>query len=74
MLSNIGPGAFILLIILILILFGPNKLPELGRSAGKTLREFKTGASNLIDADVDDDIEPSKNKTEKGENTKNHER
>ncbi|QKI81840.1 twin-arginine translocase TatA/TatE family subunit [Kroppenstedtia eburnea] len=42
------PG-MILILLAALILFGPKKLPELGRVLGKTLREFKNSASGLIE-------------------------
>ncbi|MFD1885953.1 twin-arginine translocase TatA/TatE family subunit [Paenibacillus wenxiniae] len=45
---GIGPTGFILLIILALILFGPNKLPELGRAVGRTFREFKEGTRDMM--------------------------
>lgn len=45
MIGNIGPAGFILILVVALILFGPNKLPELGRAAGRTLREFKESFS-----------------------------
>ena len=45
---NIGAPGYILLIILALLLFGPNKLPELGRAVGRTFREFKEGAREII--------------------------
>ncbi|WP_322903000.1 twin-arginine translocase TatA/TatE family subunit [Paenibacillus campi] len=51
MLSGIGPTGFILLIILALILFGPNKLPELGRAVGRTFREFKEGTRDMMKDD-----------------------
>ena len=38
---GIGAGEFALILIVGLIVFGPSKLPELGRSLGKLLREFK---------------------------------
>lgn len=41
MLSNIGIPGLILVFIILLIVFGPSKLPELGRACGQTLREFR---------------------------------
>ena len=41
MLSNIGIPGLILIIILALILFGPKKLPELGRAVGQTLENLR---------------------------------
>lgn len=49
MFSGIGATGVILLVIVALLLFGPNKLPELGRAFGRTLREFKAGAKDLMD-------------------------
>ncbi|WP_454189958.1 twin-arginine translocase TatA/TatE family subunit [Paenibacillus sp. Marseille-Q7038] len=45
---NIGGTGFILLVIVALLLFGPNKLPELGRAVGRTFREFKNGAQEIM--------------------------
>jgi len=47
--SGIGISGVILLVLIALLLFGPSKLPELGRAFGRTLREFKRGASGLMD-------------------------
>ncbi|RKP44819.1 twin-arginine translocase TatA/TatE family subunit [Cohnella endophytica] len=47
--SGIGASGMILLVLIALLLFGPNKLPELGRAFGRTLREFKKGANDLMD-------------------------
>lgn len=47
-LANIGVPGLILIITLALIIFGPKKLPEIGRAAGQTLREFKQSATDLI--------------------------
>lgn len=49
--ANIGIPGLILIIILALIIFGPKKLPEIGKAAGQTLREFKTSANDLISDD-----------------------
>ncbi len=48
-LSNIGIPGLILILVIALIIFGPNKLPELGRAAGRTLREFKSATKDLMD-------------------------
>lgn len=58
MLSNIGFPGLILILVLALIVFGPNKLPELGRAAGRTLKEFKSATKGLTDDD--DKEEPRK--------------
>ena len=44
---GIGAGEFILIMIVGLIVFGPSKLPEIGRSVGKLLREFRKAQSAL---------------------------
>lgn len=49
MLGGIGATGVILLVLIALLLFGPNKLPELGRAFGRTLREFKAGARDIMD-------------------------
>jgi sec-independent protein translocase protein TatA len=38
---NIGPLEIIIVLIIVLVIFGPKRLPELGRSMGKGMREFK---------------------------------
>lgn len=48
MLSNIGVPGLILILVLALIIFGPKKLPEMGRAVGQTLREFKKSTNELI--------------------------
>ncbi|UVI31166.1 twin-arginine translocase TatA/TatE family subunit [Paenibacillus spongiae] len=54
MLGGIGVTGFILIVLVALLLFGPNKLPELGRAFGRTLKEFKAGAKDLMDDDNQD--------------------
>ena len=48
---NIGATGFILLALIGLLLFGPSKLPQLGKAIGTTIREFRTGAKALIERD-----------------------
>jgi sec-independent protein translocase protein TatA len=47
MISNIGIPGLILIVLLALIVFGPSKLPELGRAFGTTLKEFKKSTKDL---------------------------
>lgn len=46
---TIGPGSLILILIMALLIFDPKKLPQLGRAAGDTLREFKNATKGLAD-------------------------
>jgi sec-independent protein translocase protein TatA len=54
--GSIGPGELIIVLVIALIILGPKKLPEVGRSVGKGMREFKDSLSgiNLNDDDEDD--------------------
>ena len=54
-LNAIGPMSLVIIGIVALLIFGPKKLPELGKALGTTLREFKKGTNGLID-----DEEPKK--------------
>lgn len=51
MFSNIGIPGLILLLVLVLIIFGPKKLPEIGRAFGQTLQEFKKSTRELTKDD-----------------------
>ncbi|MGG5254256.1 twin-arginine translocase TatA/TatE family subunit [Neobacillus sp. SM06] len=59
MLSNIGVPGLILILTLALIIFGPKKLPEIGRAFGQTLKEFKKSTKELT-ADFTDEIKEVK--------------
>ncbi|MCU6598939.1 twin-arginine translocase TatA/TatE family subunit [Peribacillus frigoritolerans] len=48
MLSSIGIPGLILILVIALIIFGPSKLPEIGRAFGNTLKEFKKSTNDLI--------------------------
>jgi sec-independent protein translocase protein TatA len=56
MLGNIGPLEIIVVLIIALIVFGPKRLPELGNSLGKGIREFKESVSGEHKDDDDDDV------------------
>jgi sec-independent protein translocase protein TatA len=55
MLQNIGIPGLILILVIALIIFGPSKLPEIGRAFGNTLREFKNSTKELISNDEKED-------------------
>jgi sec-independent protein translocase protein TatA len=38
---NIGPLEIVIVLIIVLVIFGPKRLPDLGRSLGRGMREFK---------------------------------
>jgi sec-independent protein translocase protein TatA len=51
---NVGPLEIVLILIVALVIFGPKRLPELGRSAGKGIREFKNSVTGKDDDDEED--------------------
>lgn len=61
--ANIGIPSMILILVLALIIFGPNKLPEIGKAAGSTLKEFKKATTEVMEGN-------SEEQTQKSEETK----
>jgi sec-independent protein translocase protein TatA len=55
---NVGPLELAIVLIIALVIFGPKRLPELGKSLGKGMREFKDSISGKGDDDDDDDDRP----------------
>ena len=55
MFGSIGMPELIIIFVIALIIFGPRKLPELGRSLGKSLAEFKR-ASNELKSTLEEEI------------------
>jgi sec-independent protein translocase protein TatA len=51
---NIGVPELLIVLVIALIVLGPKKLPEVGRSLGKGMREFKDSISGITDGDDDD--------------------
>ena len=62
MLGSIGMPELLIIFVVALIVFGPRKLPELGRSLGKSLAEFKR-ASNELRSTLDEEIRLEERKT-----------
>ena len=58
---SVSPGELIVVLIIALIVLGPKRLPEVGRSIGNGMREFRdslSGESRRRDDDEDDDYAP----------------
>ncbi|MBU9672433.1 twin-arginine translocase TatA/TatE family subunit [Planococcus sp. CP5-4] len=62
-LASIGVPGLIIILVIVLIIFGPKKLPEIGGAVGKTFSEFKRSTKGLMD----DDEEEDKDKKDKKE-------
>ena len=53
MVAGIGPPEIILILLVLVLLFGAKKLPELARGSGRALRIFKAETKGLMDDDDD---------------------
>ncbi|MDH3267760.1 MAG: twin-arginine translocase TatA/TatE family subunit [Ignavibacteria bacterium] len=60
MFGNLGAGEIILIVLVVLLLFGAKKIPELARGIGKGMSEFKKGIK-----DVENEIKSTDNDTKK---------
>jgi sec-independent protein translocase protein TatA len=55
--NNIGPGELIIVLVIALIVIGPKRLPEVGKSLGRGMREFKESLSGER-SDDEEDVAP----------------
>lgn len=58
MLGSVGMPELLIIMIIALMVFGPRRLPELGKAVGQTINEFKKGANGLresVEADLQRD-------------------
>jgi sec-independent protein translocase protein TatA len=62
MFGSIGMPEMLIILVIALIIFGPRKLPELGRSLGKSLAEFKR-ASNELKNTLEEEIRLDEQRT-----------
>lgn len=46
---NIGVPGLIIILVIALIVFGPSKLPQLGKAVGQTLKEFKNSTKDIVE-------------------------
>lgn len=63
-LGIVGPWQLVLIVLVILLLFGGNKIPELMRGLGRGVKEFKAGI-NEIEKDLDPESKPEKKEDSK---------
>ena len=66
---SLGMPEILVILVIALLLFGPKKLPELGRSLGQSIREFKKGASEIkeeLESALEDKPEPKSEKPKEG--------
>ena len=59
MFGNIGAGELLVIALVALVIFGPQKLPELLKGLGKGISEFKK-AVNQVEEEIKDSIDPDK--------------
>ena len=66
MFGSIGMPEMIIILVIALIIFGPRKLPELGKSLGRSLNEFKR-ASNELRNTLEEEIKVEERKEQKAQ-------
>ena len=64
---KMGIWELLVILVIVILIFGPKALPKLGKSMGKTIGNFKKGLNE--DDDDDDDVEPKIKKAEKTESS-----
>ncbi len=58
--QNFGVWEILLLLLVLLLVFGPKRLPEMGRSMGRGMREFKDSLTGKLgDEEEDEDEKPA---------------
>lgn len=55
---NIGWAELIIILVIVLVIFGPKRLPEVGRSLGKGIREFRKSTSEIQEQLTEEKPEP----------------
>ncbi|WP_342506663.1 twin-arginine translocase TatA/TatE family subunit [Sporosarcina sp. FSL K6-2383] len=55
-----GPMSLVIIAIIALLVFGPKKLPEIGKAFGSSLREFKNATKGLVENDDVKKVEDKK--------------
>jgi sec-independent protein translocase protein TatA len=55
---SVGPTELIIVLVIALLVLGPKRLPEVGRSVGRGMREFKDSISGVNRDNDEDDVKP----------------
>jgi len=58
--QSIGPTELIIVLVIVLVIFGPKRLPGLGRSLGSGMKEFRDSVTGKADRDSDEDSDDRK--------------
>lgn len=67
---GLGPPEILLILVLALLLFGPKRLPEMGKAVGKAIKEFKKATSDVEEqikkevGELEETVNPIKNTVE----------
>jgi sec-independent protein translocase protein TatA len=69
---NVGPWEIILLLLLALLLFGAKRLPEIGKSVGQGMREFKDSVSGVSKSEPQELEPPTPTETTTSAPTREH--
>ncbi len=67
MFGRLGTSELVLILIIALVIFGPAKLPELGKALGRGLNEFKSHANKITEDIKEEDSDEKQNKDEEKE-------
>jgi sec-independent protein translocase protein TatA len=71
MLGSVGLPELVIIFVIALLVFGPRRLPELGRSVGLAINEFKKSANDLRNA-VEEDVRREEERARMPENSQPH--
>ena len=72
---SLGFGEILVIVLLALVIFGPRRLPEMGRTVGRSLKEFRRAATELRnEIELDLEEEPRASVEERARRLAEHER
>lgn len=67
---DLGMSELVLILVIALVVFGPGKLPEVGKAIGKGIKEFKQAVANSESEEVVKDVSKSPSEPQKPEGNK----